>query len=91
MLGLCCREGSSLVLANRGSSLVAVRRLLIAVASLVERGLSSCISWALEHRFNGCGAWASLLPSMWNLPRPGIEPVSPVLAARFFTTTFENP
>ena len=28
---------------------------------------------------------------MWNLLRSGIEPVSPVLAARFFTTTFENP
>ena len=23
---------------------------------------------------------------MWNLPRPGIEPVSPVLAGRFLTT-----
>ena len=23
---------------------------------------------------------------MWNLPRPGIEPMSPVLAGRFFTT-----
>ena len=40
-----------------------VRRLLIAVASLVEehrlqvRGLSSCGSRALERRLSSCGAW----------------------------------
>ena len=26
--------------------------------------------------FSSCGAWAQLLRSMWNLPRPGLEPVS---------------
>ena len=42
-------------------SLVVVRGLLIAAASLVaEHGLSfgSCGSQALEHRLNSCGAWA---------------------------------
>jgi len=34
-LGLCCCTGLSLVATSRGYSLVAVRRLLIAVASLV--------------------------------------------------------
>ena len=72
MLGLCCHEGFSLVSANRGYSLVAVCRRLIAVTSLVvehrpqttwasvvtAHGLSSRVSWALEHRLDGCGTWA---------------------------------
>ena len=49
-------------------------------------GFGSCSSQALEHRLNTCGSWADLLLSMWDLPRPGIEPVSPALAGRFFTT-----
>ena len=36
--------------------------------------------------FSSCGAWAQLLHGMWDLPRPGIEPVSPALAGRFSTT-----
>ena len=44
-------------------------RFLIAAASLVvERGLKSC------------GAHAFLLHAMWNLPGPGIKPVTPALA-----------
>ena len=43
-------------------------------------------SWALEHRLSICGARAQLLHSIQDLPRPGIEPVSPVLAGRFLTT-----
>ena len=35
---------------------------------------------------SSCGARASLLHSMWDLPGPGLEPVSPALAGRFFTT-----
>ena len=41
-----------------------------------ECGLSSCSFRALEHRFNTCGAQAYLLYGMWDLPGPGIEPVS---------------
>ena len=33
-----------------------------------------------------CGSWAQLLRGMWDLPRPGLEPVSPALAGRFSTT-----
>ena len=51
---------------------------------VVARGFSSCGSWALERRLSSCGARASLLRSMWDLPRP--EPVSPALASRFLTT-----
>ena len=42
--------------------------------------------WALECRLSSCGARAQLLHGMWDLPRPGIEPVSPALAGRFLTT-----
>ena len=36
--------------------------------------------------FSCRGPWAWLLPSMWNLPRPGIEPVSSALAGGFLAT-----
>ena len=49
-------------------------------------GFHSCSSWALEHRLSSWGTWAQLLCSMWDLPRPGIEPMSPALASRVFTT-----
>ena len=38
---------------------------------------SSCGSWAPEHRLGSCGPWAPLLHGTWNLPGPGIQPVSP--------------
>ena len=69
-----------------------VHRLLIAVASLVSEyssracGFSSCSSQALEHRLSSCGALVYLLCSMCDLPRPGIEPISPALTDGFFTT-----
>ena len=49
-------------------------------------GLSSCGSQALECRLSSCGARAYLLRGMWDLPRPGLEPVSPALAGGFLTT-----
>ena len=48
--------------------------------------LSSYGSQALEHRLSSCGTRAQLLGSMWDLPRPGIKPMSPALAGRFLTT-----
>ena len=53
---------------------------------VVAHRLSSCGSWALEHRLSSCGARVQFLCSMWDLPRPGLEPVSPALAGRFLTT-----
>ena len=38
------------------------------------------------HGLSGCGSRASLLRGMWDLPRPGIEPVPPALAGGFSTT-----
>ena len=89
--------GSSSV---RGLSLVVEHGLLVVAASLVVGhrlwslpasvvavcGLSSCASRALEHRINSCGTQASLLQGMWNLPRPGIKPMSPTVAGKFLTT-----
>ena len=61
-------------------------RALGAWASVVAaRGLSSCDSWALERRLSSCGARAQLLCGMWDLPGPGLEPMSPALAVRFLT------
>ena len=33
-------------------------------------------------RLSSCGSRVQLLRGMWNLPRPGLEPVSPALAGR---------
>ena len=99
-LGLCCCACAFSSCGEQGLLFVVVRGLLIAVASLVaEHGLlgaqisvvvalrlSSCGSRALEHRLSSCGAWASLLHGMWDLPGPGLEPVSPALAGGFLTT-----
>ena len=62
-------------------------RLLIAVVFTLCRawalgwaGFSSCSSQVPEYRLSSCGTQVSLLHSMWDLPRPGIEPVSIALA-----------
>ena len=100
VLGLHCCAGLSLVAASGGYSIAVVCKLLITVASLVTEhglyrvrasvvaacGLSSYRSRAPEHRLNSLGARAQLLHSMWDLPGPGIKPMSPALAGRFFTT-----
>ena len=62
---ICGSVGSSL---HVGFSLVAVSRFLIAVAPL-----------AAEHRLSSCGTRAQLLLGTWDLPRPGIELMSPTL------------
>ena len=59
VLGLHCGVDLSVVVKREGSSLVLVRGLLIAEASLVtEHRLSSCGSWALENRLSSCVARA---------------------------------
>ena len=37
--------------------------------------------WSLEHRLGSCGSLAEC--GTWDLPGPGIEPVSPALAGGF--------
>ena len=53
---------------------------------VVVRGLSSRGSRALKRRLSSCGARALLLCGMWDLPGPGLKPVSPALAGGFLTT-----
>ena len=65
---------------KRGPLFIAVRGPLTTVASLVaEHRLQTC-------RLSSCGSRAQLLCGMWDLPRPGLEPVSPALAGRLSTT-----
>ena len=47
-------------------------------------GFSCCRARALEHANFSCGAQAWLLQGMWDLPRPGVKPVSPILQDGFF-------
>ena len=80
MLGLrfCARAFSSC--GERGPLFIAVRRSLTISASLVaEHRLQT-------RRLSSCGARAPPLRGMWDLPRPGLELVSPALAGRFSTT-----
>ena len=57
-------------------------------------GFSCCGAWALgagasvvvARGLSSCGSRASLLRGMWDLPGPGLEPVSPALAGGFLTT-----
>ena len=80
MLGLrfCARAFSSC--GKRGPLLIAVRGPLSIATSLVA-----------EHRLqtrklSSCGSRAQSLRGTWDLPRPGLEPVSPALAGRLPTT-----
>ena len=80
MLGLrfCARAFSSC--GKRGPLFITVRGPLTIAASLVaEHRLQT-------RRLSNCGSRAQLLRGMWDLPRPGLEPVSPALAGRFSTT-----
>ena len=75
-----CGEWGLLFLAGHG--------FLIAVASLCcrARALGTRASVVVACRLSSCGTRAQLLHGMWDLPGPGIEPVSPALAGRFLTT-----
>ena len=76
VLGLrfCARAFSSC--GKWGPLFIAVHGPLTIVASLVaEHRLQM-------RRLSNCGSRAQLLPGMWDLPRPGLEPVSPALAGR---------
>ena len=77
-LRFCARALSSC--SNRGPLFIAVRGPLTITASLVaEHRLQT-------RRLSICGSRAHPLRGMWDLPRPGLEPVSPALAGRLPTT-----
>ena len=80
VLGLrfCARAFSSC--GKRGPLFITVRGpLTIAASPVGEHKLQTL-------RLSNCGSRAQLLCGMWDLPRPGFEPVSPALAGRFSTT-----
>ena len=80
VLGLrfCARAFSSC--GKWGPLFIAVRGPLTIAASLVaEHRLQT-------RRLSSCGSRAQLLHSIWDLPRPGLEPMCPALAGRFSTT-----
>ena len=80
MLGLrfCVTDFSSC--GKRGPLFIAVLGPLIITASLVaEHRLQT-------RRLSNCGSRAQLLRGMWDLPRPGLEPVSPALAGGLSTS-----
>ena len=77
-LRFCARAFSSF--SKWGPLFIAVCGPLTIAASLVaEHRLQT-------RRLSNCGSRAQLLHGMWDLPRPGLEPVPPALAGRFSTT-----
>ena len=74
-------EGFSLLAASGGHS----------SSRCVGLSLSRTLLLRTEHRLqtrrlSNCGPRAQSLRGMWDLPRTGLEPVSPALAGRFSTT-----
>ena len=72
-------RGLSLVVASRGHSSSQCAGLSLSRPLVAEHRLQTC-------RLSSCGSRAQLLRGIWDLPRPGLEPVSPALAGRFSTT-----
>ena len=85
-LRLCARAFSScgkrgpLFIAVRGPLFIAVRGPLTIATSLVAKHRLQM------RRLSSCGSRAQPLRGMWDLPRPGLEPMSPALAGGFSTT-----
>jgi len=80
VLGLLCCTGFSLVV-------VGGRRLSSCSVRVSNCGGFSCGAWALQCAgFSSYSAQAWLLHGMCDLPKSGIEPVSPALAGGVFTT-----
>ena len=73
--------GLSLVAAGGGWGCT----LLCGVLASNCSGFSCRRGQALEFGLGSCDTWAQLLQVMWDLPRPGIEPVSPALVRGFLT------
>ena len=93
-LGLRCFTRAFSSCGEQGLLFIVVHRLLIAVSSLVaEHGVQACGLQQLQHAgsvvvahgLSSCGSWAQLLCGIWDLPRPGIEPMSPAVTGRLLT------
>ena len=85
MLGLRFHARAFSSCGKWGPLFIAVRGPLTIAASLVaEHRLQT--HRLQTRRLSNCGSRAQLLRGMWDLPRPGLEPVSPALAGRLSTT-----
>ena len=80
VLGLCFCARAFSSCGKRGPLFIAVRRPLTITASLVAEHRLQTL------RLSNYGSRAQLLRGMWDLPRPGLEPVSPALSGRLSTT-----
>ena len=69
------------------SSLIAEHRLWVhGLRQMQLMGSVVVAQRARARRLSSRSAWAPLLHGIWNLPRPGIEPMSPALVGRFLAT-----
>ena len=73
-------RGLSPVAASRGHSSSRCAGLSLSWPRVAEHGLQTC------RLSSSCGSRSQLLRGMWDLPRPGLEPMSPALAGRLSTT-----
>ena len=80
VLGLCFCARAFSSCSKRGPLFIAVRGPLTTAAPPVTGHRLQM------RRLSCCGSRAQLLRGMWDLPRPGLEPVSPALAGGFSTT-----
>ena len=85
-------HGLSLVVASGGYSFLRCAGFSLWWLPLLQStgsrcvGFSSCGLQALECRLSSCCSQAYLLHGMWDLPGPGLKPMSPALAGGFLTT-----
>ena len=90
----CGKRGPLFIAVRRPLTIVPVLRNEATIAgATLHRGAQASHYCGLvaEHRLqtrrlSSCGSRAQALRGMWDLPRPGLEPVSPALAGRFSTT-----
>ena len=91
-LGLCCFVRAFLQLQRAGAPLPCsgwashCSGFSCCRAQALGGWASVGFTWAQQVQLIGSRAWALLPRGMWNLPRPGIEPMSPALAGRFLST-----
>ena len=80
VFGLCFCARALSSCGKRGPLFIAVRGpLTIAASPVAEHRLQT-------RRLNNCGPRAQSLCGTWDLPRPGLKPVSLALAGRLSTT-----
>ena len=86
VLGLCCCTQSFSSCTTRASHCGGFSCYGAWALVFAAYRLNNCGSWVPERRLSSCGIWALLLCGFWDLPRPGMEPMSPASAGKFLTT-----